>query len=175
MERFVVRGSDVQSDGMTLRGYAAVFNQPTVKQRQFAGSETIARGAFDGLLEADVLALRDHDPKQILGRTSSGTLVLSSDDHGLGFRLDLPDTQLGRDTATLVARGDLKGMSFGAIVGGVERVRGGVIHRSFKRLVDVSIVSVPAYEGTEVSLRHAADLAVREQLIRARARVLGRD
>lgn len=175
MERFVVRGADVASEGMTLRGYAAVYNQPTTRQRDYRGTESISRGAFDGLLEADVLALRDHDPTKILGRTASGTLTLSSDAHGLGFRLDLPDTELGRDTATLVARGDLRGMSFGAVVGAVERTKGGVTHRSFKRLVDVSIVSVPAYEGTEVSLRHAADLAVREQLIRARARVLGRD
>ncbi len=175
MERFVVRGADVASEGMTLRGYAAVYGQPTTRQKQFAGSETIGRGAFDGLLESDVLALRDHDPKQILGRTASGTLSLSSDDHGLGFRLDLPDTQLGRDTAELVRRGDLRGMSFGAVVGSVERAKGGVIHRSFKRLVDVSIVSVPAYEGTEVALRHAAEQEVREQLIRARARVLRRD
>jgi len=175
MERFLVRGADVASEGMTLRGYAAVYEQPTTRQRQYVGSETIARGAFDALLGTDVLALRDHDPKQILGRTSSGTLVLNSDSHGLGFRLDLPDTQLGRDTAELVRRGDLKGMSFGAVVGDVERVKGGVVHRSFKRLVDVSIVSVPAYEGTEVALRHAAEQEVRSQLIRARARVLGRD
>ena len=77
--------AEVTSDGV-LRGYAAVYDQPTARQSDYPGTETIARGAFDSALgRDDVLALVDHDMGKLLGRTSTGTLRLSSDDHGLAF------------------------------------------------------------------------------------------
>lgn len=173
MDRFITLLSRAESltEG-TLSGYAAVYNQPTTRQKDYAGSETIARSAFDGLLDGDVAALVNHDPHQLLGRTASGTLRLSSDEHGLRFELDLPDTALGRDTRTLVQRGDIRGMSFTAAVGTVQRTKSGVVHTAFKRLVDVSPVTFPAYEGTSLVVRHAGPEWVREQLALARARVL---
>lgn len=160
------------TDNGGLRGFAAVYDQPTSRQRDFAGTETIARGAFDGLLDGDVVALVNHDMTQLLGRTSSGTLRLSSDDHGLAFEVDLPDTQVGHDVRELVRRGDLRGMSFTAQVGRIERTKGGVIHRQFARLIDVSVVTSPAYEGTEVLARNASPIGLREQLLMARHRAL---
>jgi hypothetical protein len=47
----------------------------------------------------------------MLGRTKSGTLVLSEDDTGCA-RADPPNTQLGNDVLELVERG-ISGMSFG--------------------------------------------------------------
>ena len=95
----------LQASGRTLTGYAAVFNADT---RVGDFIERIAPGAFIRSLESgrDVLALADHDPKSVLGRTSSGTLALSEDSHGLAFTLTLPDTTAGRDLAALAARGD---------------------------------------------------------------------
>lgn len=160
------------SESGSLRGYAAVYDTPTTRQREYAGTETIARGAFNALLKDDVIAAVNHDPNQLLGRSSSGTLRLSSDDHGLLFELDLPDTQLGRDVRTLVARGDLAGCSFCAEVGQVDRVEGGVVHRTFARLVDVSVVAFPAYPETSVVARHASEQTLRAQLATIRLRVL---
>jgi len=160
------------TDSGVLRGYAAVYDQPTTRQAQYPGSETIGRGAFDGLFGGDVVALVNHDMSLLLGRTESGTLRLDSDDHGLRFELALPDTQLGRDVRTLVQRGDMRGMSFTAQPGEIERTASGVVHRRFTRLVDVSVVANPAYTGTEVVARNAGPVGVREQSIRARARVL---
>lgn len=171
MDTFTFISRAEVTDTGALRGYAAVFDQPTTRQNQYAGAESIARGAFAGVLKDDVVATVNHDMSQILGRTASGTLRLDQDDHGLAFEVDLPDTQLGRDVRELVKRGDLRGMSFTAQVGDVERAKDGVIHRQFKRLVDVSVVTAPAYEGTEVIARGASPNRVREQLVRARARV----
>ena len=169
--RSAVTRAEVTDSGV-LRGYAAVFDQPTTRQNDYAGTETIARTAFDGLLDGDTVALVGHDMNQVLGRTSSGTLKLSTDQHGLAFELQLPDTQLGRDTRELVKRGDLNGMSFSAEIGKVDRTKDGVVHRQFARLIDVSVVAMPAYTGTAVVARQAVALsALREQLIRARARV----
>lgn len=165
----LISRAEVTEEGV-LRGYAAVYDQPTARQNDYAGTETIARGAFDGLLGDDVLGLVDHDVSKVLGRTSNGTLRLESDDHGLAFEIDLPDTTLARDVRALVARGDLTGMSFTAATGEVERAAGGVVHRKFKRLIDVSVVTMPAYAGTSVVSRSASGTSRAEQLIRARHR-----
>lgn len=170
MPAFVSTISRAEVQGNTLHGYAAVYGVPTTRQRDFPGTETIARGAFTRALADDVVAVVNHDMGQLLGRTSSGTLKLIDEDKGLRVELDLPDTQVGRDVRTLVARGDLAGMSFTAALGEVERVKGGVVLRSFTRLVDVSVVTSPAYRETSVAVRNADPNVVREQLIRARAR-----
>lgn len=163
--------------GDTLAGYAAVFDQATQIR---GGWESIAPGAFDDVLARgdDVVALRDHDPTLLLGRTSSGTLRLRTDDQGLGFEVDLPDTAYAHDVRQLVARGDLAGASFGFLPGGDSLSTAGDgrqlrTHTAVKRLLDVSVVALPAYEGTSVSLRSllldpAPDR--RSQLIRARHR-----
>lgn len=169
-ERFTSLISRATVEGNTLVGLAAVYDVPTTRQRDFPGTETIARGAFDAVLGDDVVAVVNHDPTQLLGRTSSGTLRLASRSDGLWMELDLPNTTLGRDVRELVARGDLAGMSFTAALGQVERVKGGVVHRSFSRLVDVSVVTSPAYAETSVAVRNADPNVVREQLLRARAR-----
>lgn len=173
MTLIVVRGAAAElTDTGSLRGYAAVYGVPTNRQQQYAGTETIGDHAFDGLLSQDVVALVDHNPSMLLGRTTSGTLRLASDAHGLAFELDLPDTQLGRDTRELVRRGDLAGCSFTAAVGTVERTAGGVTHTAFSRLVDVSVVASPAYPETSVVARAASQQSLRAQLASIRAHVL---
>lgn len=156
------------SESGVLSGLAAVFDQPTTRQDDYAGTETIARTAFDGLLDADVIACVNHDPGLLLGRTASKTLRLSIGREGLEFELDLPDTTLGRDVRELVQRGDLSGMSFSATVGTVDRTKGGVVHSQFKALHDVSVVTMPAYLGTSVVAREASPQSLRGQLARLR-------
>lgn len=161
----------------TLHGYAAAYGVPTTKQNQFPGTETIARGAFDDRLQDDVLANTDHNPSAatMLGRTSSGTLRLSSDDYGLGYEIDLPDTQAGRDLRTLVERGDIRGASFRAAMNmnTLERTASGVVHHGFNQLLDICITAVPAYDETDVAARFAAEQqSLRGQLAMIRHRVL---
>lgn len=170
-----LRAAEVQGD--TLAGHAAVFGQ--VAQIR-GGWEAIGRGAFDAVLgrNEDVVALRDHDPALLLGRTSSGTLRLGTDDEGLTFEVDLPDTAYARDVRELVRRGDLAGASFGFLPGADEITtapdgRQLRTHTSVKRLLDVSVVALPAYDGTSVTLRSwrpSPGLDRRTQLILARHR-----
>lgn len=169
--------------GNTLAGHAAVFGQ-TAPIR--GGYEAIAPGAFDAVLAGtgDVVALRDHDPTMLLGRRSAGTLRLSTDSDGLAFEVDLPDTSYARDVRELVARGDLRGASFGFLPGKDElshapdgkQLR---THTSIARLLDVSVVALPAYDGTDVTLRHLTfdphlDNRTRMILARHRARMARR-
>jgi HK97 family phage prohead protease len=163
--------------GNTLAGHAAVFGQMAQIR---GGYEAIGAGAFDEVLARadDVVALRDHNPGFLLGRTSSGTLRLGVDGTGLAFEVDLPDTAYARDVRELVARGDLRGASFGFLPGtdtfghapDGKQLR---THTSVARLLDVSVVALPAYDGTDVLLRHLCfDQAPtrRDQLLRARHR-----
>ncbi len=147
------------TEGMHLQGYASVFDAPA-DIGDF--TETVASTAFDRSLadvasgSADIVLCVDHDVRQILGRTRSGTLKLSKDSHGLKVDADLPNTQLGRDIAELVRRGDAYGMSFCFSVR-----QGGETWRSRRnrqltdvRLEEVSVLTTqPAYPQTSVAMR----------------------
>lgn len=144
---------ELRAKGRRLVGYAATFNTPTPIAGEFI--ETIAPGAFAASLASasDILALVDHDPSRVLGRTQSKTLTLAEDGRGLAFEIDLPDTQLGRDVLVMAERGDLGGMSFGFRA--VDAPRQGD-RRELRKvdLIEISVVSAwPAYPETEVHAR----------------------
>lgn len=141
--------------GRRLRGLAARFGS---EARIGSIVETIAPGAFAATLGdgGDVLALVDHDPSRLLARTRSGTLRLQESAEGLEFEIDLPETQLGRDTLALAERGDLGGMSFGFVVREDDRDGARRVLRSVD-LKEISVVhSWPAYPETTVQARSAA-------------------
>jgi HK97 family phage prohead protease len=164
-------------DGNTLAGHAAVFGALAKLPGHY---ETLSRSAFDETLDSDtdVKALFNHNPSLVLGSTRAKTLRLKVDDDGLAFEADLPDTSYARDLKELIARSDISGMSFGFIPGKDEWSRAPDgrqlrTHTSLRMLLDVSPVSYPAYDGTEVYLRTATfdgpRLTARGQLIRLRA------
>ena len=105
---------DIDTRGRTLHGYAAVYN---VESEDLGGfRERIAPGAFSGVLDADVRALLNHDPSQVLGRTKSSTLRLFDEQRGLRFEVDLPESPLGENVREAVRRGDIDGASFRFVV-----------------------------------------------------------
>lgn len=101
-----------------LSGYGSVFNQRSklIFERGKFFYEVIERTAFDAILSnretLNVVMTYNHDRSQILGRTSSGTLNLSTDDYGLRYDVVLPDTQLARDLTELIKRNDIFESSF---------------------------------------------------------------
>jgi len=139
------------SDGMTLTGYAARFNEPS---EPLPFIERIAPGAFKRSLRAknDIKLLWNHSSSDVLGSTRSGTLRLYEDEMGLRVEADLPDTQAGRDAKVLIQRGDVTGFSFGFTVppnGDTWNAEG--TERTLKsvRLLEVSTgVAFPAYPST---------------------------
>lgn len=98
--------------GVQVEGHAAVFNRLSQDLGGFV--EQVAPGAFKKTIqEADVRALFNHDPSQVLGRSTAGTLRLSEDNVGLHYSVDLPDTSFARDLAVSMGRGDVSQSSFG--------------------------------------------------------------
>ena len=163
--RALVRPLEIRTgdEQRTVVGYAAVFGSAADIGGQFR--EIIAPGAFRDAVSGDVRALIDHDSGRVIGRTKAGTLRLSEDDVGLAVEIDLPDTQDGRDLATLIARGDISGMSFGFIVTRQQWDETGDIPTRTIEAVDlreVSAVAFPAYDGTSIALR-ALETARREK------------
>lgn len=141
-------------------GYAARFD--TLSQNLGGFVEQVAPGTFaKTIVEADIRALFNHDPNQVLGRNRSGTLRLSEDDNGLAYELDLPDTTAGRDVAALLERGDITGSSFGFRTVSDEwaETEDGFPLRTLTAvsLRDVGPVTYPAYTDAEAGLRSLAE------------------
>ncbi len=169
MDHHAAPGLELRADtaGRRLTGYAAVWNTPAT----IGGfTETVLPGAFRASLASgrDVLALVDHDPTKLLGRTGSGTLTLAEDTQGLKFDIALPDTALARDLLALVKRRDVGGMSFGFKA--TDEAWPTTTRRELRAvdLVEVSVVlAFPAYAQTTVSAR-ARNMARAEVAARMR-------
>jgi HK97 family phage prohead protease len=166
--RQIIRDLEIRAegDGMTLRGYAAVFNSPS---QPLPFTETIAPGAFRASLSSrnDVKLLWNHDTGTVLGSTRAGTLTLTEDAKGLLVEAHLPDTQAGRDAATLIKRGDVNAFSFGFRVPMNGDEWPSADQRILKRVNvhEVSLVAFPAYTATEgtASVRAMTELQTKIQ------------
>lgn len=144
-----------------LEGYAAVYNRLSQNLGGFV--EQVHPDAFRKSLadNVPVVARLNHQDSGLLGTTEAGTLRLSSDNTGLRYSVDLPDTTTGRDTAALAKRGDLRFSSFAFRTISDEwgttpddfplRTLTGV------QLMDVAPVVSPAYRDTTTGLRSLAE------------------
>jgi len=165
IERRFVKGAEVRMAGNGhIDGHAAVFNEEYVlcDYPDFRVVETIKPGTFSRAIaeKQDVRGLFNHEPSHLLGRTTAGTLSLQENSRGLYFDCDPPDTQIGRDVRTLIARKDITGCSFAFKVTKQTRTEeednGKVtVRRAIEDvdLYDVGPVTYPAYEGTDVKAR----------------------
>lgn len=149
---------ELREDGAfpKIRGYAAVFNQ--LSQPMWGMRERIKPGAFKATLAAgaDVRALFNHDPSQILGRTKAATLALEEDSIGLRYVINPPDTTVGRDLMVNIRRGDITQSSFGfrSVDEEYKKENGQFVRELVSvELFDVSPVTYPAYTGTSVNVR----------------------
>ncbi len=139
-----------------IEGYAAVFEQ--LSEEMWGFREKIRAGAFLNVLRDDVRALFNHDPNMVLGRNRAGTLKLEEDAKGLKIEIEPPDTQMARDLLESIRRGDINQMSFMFLTKTDEWTKeaDGTITRTlveFERLLDVSVVTFPAYPQTSASAR----------------------
>jgi uncharacterized protein len=147
-----------------LSGYAAVFNSQSEDLGGF--KEIIMPGAFKRALAAkpDVVALFNHDPSMVLGRTTNGTLAMVEDDRGLRVDITLPETATAEEVHALVRGGYVSQMSFKfSIAEGGEQWSRRVRTVTDADIYDVSVVTDPAYRATEVSARALAAAAESDQ------------
>ena len=150
---------DENEGKMILEGYAIVFEQETLigdEERGF--KEVISRTALTDTYLKDVPLKYNHmDSFLILARTKNKSLVLEVDNVGLKVRAELLDTHSNEDVYKMVRAGLLDKMSFAFTVAKQSWDRSGKVPvrriESIDRLYDVSVVDVPAYDGTSIYSR----------------------
>ena len=163
---------------MILEGYAIVFEQETLIGDESRGfREVISRNALENTFMKDVPLKYNHmDSFLILARTKNESLTLSIDEIGLKVHAELIDTHSNEDVYKMVRSGLLDKMSFAFTVKKQSWDRSGDIPlrriENIDRLYDVSVVDMPAYEGTSIYSRSldlvetelkTMDLAMRDE------------
>jgi len=166
------------SNRRVIRGYAAVFDQEAVIGGLYR--EVIRRGAFQKTLsERDQVALWDHESSLPLGRRSKGTLSLREDSHGLLIEIEPPETTWGNDAWLSISRGDVKGMSIGFRVIKADWHEDETNELWLREITEIDLwevspVTFPAYEQTEVEARAVLEEAERRGLIHTQTGAIDR-
>lgn len=144
---------------MVIEGYAIIFN--TISDDLGGFKEVISPQALEGVDISDVKCLINHDYGYVLGRTKAGTLELSIDNKGLYFKCYLPNTSYARDIYENIKVENVNQCSFfytlppkphdNEVV--TWKKKNGeyiqIINR-IDELLEVSIVTIPAYQNTSV-------------------------
>ena len=178
---FEVRAEHNDEHGDYIIGRAILYDSPTNIDGLF--EETICKGSLDGADLTDVRFLVNHDTSKIpLARSrrnnSNSTMQLLVDDEGMQIRVNL-DTENNAEARALysaVKRGDISGMSFMFVV---EQERWEETDSNYPKrfvekistVIEVSAVTFPAYEDTDISARNKKALdSAKRALENARAK-----
>ena len=119
---------------MRFAGYAAIFDRPD------RGGDVVRPGAFERSLKrgfASVPLLWQHEPSRPIGRIE----YLKEDKRGLRVIARLSAGAAGREAASLLKEGAVRGLSFGYRV----RAAAGEAPRELTELelVEISLVTLP--------------------------------
>jgi HK97 family phage prohead protease len=158
---FEVRAEETES-GNIITGRPIVYNSRT--DLGFF-DEIIEGGALDKTDLTDVRFLVNHDTSRIpLARSrrnnGNSTMQLSVDEFGMSIRvsLDVENNSEARALYSAVERGDITGMSFMFAINDEEWEELDSDHptrriKEISTVVEVSAVTFPAYESTEINAR----------------------
>lgn len=164
-------------EAIPMQGYAARFHQRANIGGLFW--EEIQPGAFAPALAAnpDVRLLLNHDANYLLARSAAGTLRLAEDALGLRVEADMAPTSYAQDLRVLLERGDIGQMSFAFVVAPDgeqwQELPDGSLLRTITAIAelwDVSVVTYPAYDATQASLRSEDLERIKAELAASRRR-----
>jgi len=179
---FQLERAEGDGDGLTLEGYAAVFDTPTrIDSWEGTFDEVIARGAFAKTLSERTPKIQfDHGHHPMVGSMPiASPETLREDDHGLYVKARLHDNWLIEPVRDAIRSGSIDGMSFRfSVVKESYDESGDIPLRTVQevKLYEVGPVVFPAYAETSVGVRSdlaaiLSDPTARAEL--ARAIVLG--
>ncbi len=160
-----ISGEDNES--MEVRGYASTFDEPYTlfEDDTMVIQERVSPNAFDGADMSDVIMQYDHQGR-VFARMSNGTLDVKPDGKGLSIRADLGGTDIGRQLFEEIKGGYTTKMSYGyRVAADTWESRMMDDGRSLdlrtitqiSKVYDVSAVSLPANDGTSISVRSLTD------------------
>lgn len=161
-------------DGQDIvEGYATTFGEPYLlwEDGEYRFWESFDPHAFDECDLSDVILQYNHEGR-VFARGSNKTLVVAPDDHGLHIRAYLGGTEIGRQLLEEIRGGYTTKMSHGFRVGKDERkivedVENGRVdvYRTILKVAkeyDVSAVSQPANDATEITSRNYSEGVIAE-------------
>ena len=157
---------------MIVEGYATTFNEPYHLYDTYNNMgaicevrEQVDSHAFDRTDFGDCIMQYDHEGV-VFARLSNKTLELDVDDKGLKVRAFLGGTSNGRNLYEEIKGGYINKMSFGFTVTDDDLAEAdyGYLRtiKAIGKLYDVSAVSIPANDYTEISARNHIDGAIDE-------------
>lgn len=173
MVQMEIRTAEDQEESYRVEGYATVFNEPYTLYDwgDYVVNEQIDSKAFEECDMTDVIMQYDHAGR-VFARVSNGTLSLEVDKKGLKVTADLGGTEEGRKLYEEIKGGYTTKMSFGFTVGEDKREVTNDYDKNIttvlrtitkiKKLYDVSAVSLPANDATEISARSFSDGVIEE-------------
>ena len=144
-----------------VEGYAARY-EPYELYRDGNGEpvyERFERGCFDNCDMSDVIYQFDHAGK-VMARTSNGSLIVEPNDNGLFMAADLGRTATARaHYDDDIKSGMVTKMSWRFAVGDYyyDRESRTIVHKTVRKIYDVSSVSIPANDNTEINARAWVD------------------
>ena len=142
-----------------VEGYAARF-EPYVLFEDADGPiyERFDPGCFNGCDMSDIIFQLNHQGT-VMARLSNQSLIVEPDQIGLFVAADLGRTEAARRLYEEISTGMITKMSWGFYLGDHEYDRDSrtIIHKSVKKIFDVSAVSIPANQNTEINARSWAD------------------
>jgi HK97 family phage prohead protease len=155
---FQMRADLEDEDGLTLEGYAAVFDMPTrIDSWEGTFDEVITRGAFSKTIGERMPVMQfDHGRDVATGSVPIGAIEsIREDDHGLFVRARLHDNARVEPIRQAIASGAIDGMSFRFRVTRESWKDGDMPERTIREvdLYEVGPVVFPAYEATSVGVR----------------------
>lgn len=165
-----------ETDGKRfIEGYAALYNHRSklIFERGDLFFEEIQRGAFDAVLSKEnlnVIATPNHTYSQVLGRTTNKTLELTTDEKGLRYKVEIPNTSFGNDIYESIKRGDTYESSFTFQIdqkgqNWTKDETGNNLRfiTKFSNLIEVGPVTSGAYSDTKVAARNLAEMSETEK------------
>ncbi len=167
------KDKDTKKRSHTVEGYATTFNEPyeLLNFGDYIVREQIDPHAFDETDMSDVIMQYDHQGR-VFARNSNGTLRLETDERGLRMEADLGGTEAGRQLYEEIKGGYTTKMSFGFTVEeDTRQITDNMVTNvtevlrtitKVRKLYDVSAVSLPANDGTEISARSFCDGLIAE-------------
>ncbi len=142
-----------------VEGYAARY-EPYVLYDTPDGPiyERFERGCFDSCDMSDIIFQLNHQGT-VMARQSNGSLIVEPDEVGLFTAADLGRTEAARRLYEEISTGMITKMSWGFILGEYyyDEATRTIVHKSVKKIFDVSAVSIPANNNTEINARSWAD------------------
>lgn len=157
----------VENEEIKVRGYATTFDDPYVlwEDRDLVLREVIDHDALANADMSDVIMQYDHEGR-VFARTSNNTLTIVPDAHGLAIEADLSGTEIGRELYQEIKGGYTTKMSWAFVVDAdewtSEKAPDGRDLETRKitrvrKVYDVSAVSLPANDATDISARSLKD------------------